>query len=179
MLPARAMEGAAWPMHGPPKLFLAQNTTTAPACKSQWSGAARSFESSGLRLTPLRVRVLEEIASSHHAVGAYEILDRLARKGSARLAPISVYRALDALLEAGVVHRLESRNAYFACLVPHAGDRHQIVLACERCGMVAEVPGEAVFQGIAEAARTAGFVPSRSMVEVAGSCGQCSAAARA
>jgi Fur family zinc uptake transcriptional regulator len=139
--------------------------------------AAKSFESSGLRLTPLRVRVLEEIASSHHAIGAYEILDRLARKGSARLAPISVYRALEALLEAGVVHRLESRNAYFACLVPHAGDRHQIVLACERCGMVAEVPGEAVFQGIAGAARVAGFVPSRSMVEVAGSCGQCSASA--
>jgi len=141
--------------------------------------ADHAFESSGLRLTPLRRRVLEEIASSHHAVGAYEILDRLARKGGSRLAPISVYRALDALLEAGIVHRLESRNAFFACLVPHAGDRHQIVLACERCGMVAEVPGEPVFQGIAGAARTAGFVPSRSVVEVAGECGRCSAAASA
>jgi Fur family zinc uptake transcriptional regulator len=141
------------------------------------TSAARAFESRGLRLTPLRVRVLQEIASSHHAIGAYEILDRLARKGGARLAPISVYRALDALLEAGVVHRLESRNAYFACLAPHASDRHQIVLACEHCGMVAEVPGEPVFQGIAGAAQTAGFLPTRSMVEVAGSCSQCSAAA--
>ena len=139
--------------------------------------AAQAFESSGLRLTPLRLRVLEEIASSHHAIGAYEILDRLVRKGGARLAPISVYRALEALLEAGIVHRLESRNAFFACLVPHAGDRHQIVLTCERCGMVAEVSGEAVFQGIAGAARSAGFAPSRSVVEVAGSCERCSAGA--
>jgi len=141
--------------------------------------AARAFEASGLRLTPLRLRVLSEIASSHQAIGAYEILDRLARKGGTRLAPISIYRALDALLGAGVVHRLESRNAFFACVVAHASERNQIVLACERCGMVAEVPGEPVFRGIVGAAETAGFVPSRSVVEVAGSCGRCSAAAGA
>lgn len=141
------------------------------------SRASVAFERSGLRLTPLRRRVLEEIASSHHAVGAYEILDRMARKGGSRLAPISVYRALDALLEAGIVHRLESRNAYFACLVPHSGDRHQIVLACEQCGVVAEVQAESVFLGIAEAARSTGFLPSRSVVEVAGTCKQCSPAA--
>ncbi|HVY43673.1 MAG TPA: Fur family transcriptional regulator [Hyphomicrobiaceae bacterium] len=139
--------------------------------------AVSSFEALGLRLTPLRRRVLEEIAGSHHAIGAYEILERLARKGGARLAPISVYRTLDVLLEAGIVHRLESRNAFFACHAPHSGDRRQIVLACERCGEVAEVPGEPVFDGIAGAARKVGFVPSRSVVEVTGACGRCSVSA--
>jgi Fur family zinc uptake transcriptional regulator len=139
--------------------------------------ATAAFEAKGLRLTPLRQRVLEEIAGSHHAIGAYEILDRLARKGGARLAPISIYRTLDILLDVGVVHRLESRNAFFACHVPHAEDR-RIVLACDTCGTVAEVPGEPVFEGIAGAARTAGFVPSRSVVEVAGACSRCSSAAR-
>lgn len=137
--------------------------------------AAQAFADSGQRLTPLRLRVLEELASSHCAIGAYEILERLARKGGGRLAPISVYRALDALLEAGIVHRLESRNAFFACLVPHPGDRHQVVLSCEHCGVVAEVEGEGVFQSIAGAARTAGFAPKRSVVEVAGACERCHA----
>ncbi len=135
--------------------------------------AGTVFEANGVRLTPLRRQVLEEIASSHSAVGAYDILDRLARKGTKRLAPISVYRALDSLVAAGVVHRLESRNAFFACHAPHASDRRQIVLACEHCGIVAEVVGEAVFQGLAAAAAVAGFTVARPMVEVLGTCQGC------
>ena len=58
--------------------------------------------------------MFEEIAATHASIGAYDILAKLAEKGT-RLAPISVYRAIDALLEAGVIHRLESKNAFFAC----------------------------------------------------------------
>ena len=70
-----------------------------------------------MRLTDLRRRVLAEISGSHRAVGAYDVQQSLAAKGI-RLAPISIYRALDALVAAGIVHRLESRNAYFACRAP-------------------------------------------------------------
>lgn len=162
--------------HG--RVFPGPDHDHGPCLQATLTRAAERFAKRGLRLTPLRLRVLQEIASSHQAVGAYEILERLARKSGPRLAPISIYRALDALLDAGVVHRLESRNAFFACLVPHTERRNQIILACERCGTVAEVPGERVFQGINGAAQTAGFSPSRSVVEVAGSCGRCAAAAR-
>jgi Fur family zinc uptake transcriptional regulator len=134
------------------------------------------FAERRLSLTPLRRRVLEEIAGSHAAVGAYEVLERLAAKDGRRLAPISVYRALDALVAVGVVHRLESRNAFFACHAPHgAGHKRHVILACEVCGTVVEVAGGAVFAGIATAAREAGFVPGRAMVEVIGSCGRCAA----
>jgi Fur family zinc uptake transcriptional regulator len=138
--------------------------------------AQKAFEARGLRLTPLRRQVLEEIAGSHMAVGAYDILDRIARKGARRLAPISVYRALDTLVAAGIVHRLESRNAFFACHAPHASDRRQIVLACERCGVVAEVGDEAVFSGLATAAAAAGFNMARPLIEVLGTCRGCRAA---
>ena len=80
--------------------------------------ATAIFAEKNLRFTDLRRKVFEEIASTQASVGAYEVLDRLAKKGT-RLAPISIYRALDALLEAGVVHRLESKNAYFACRQLH------------------------------------------------------------
>ncbi len=136
--------------------------------------AERAFEDKGLRLTDLRRRVLEEIAGSHHAIGAYDVLERLSRKGT-RLAPISVYRAIDALLSAGIIHRLESRNAFFACHATHTTDRDQIVLACERCGRVAEVPGKPVFDAIASVARNAAFQPGHTVAEVSGVCADCRA----
>ncbi len=146
----------------------------APCVAQALERAQSAFEAKGLRLTELRRRVFEEIAGSHHAIGAYDILERM-RRGGGRLAPISVYRAIDALLSAGVIHRLESRNAFFACHVHHDADRDQLFLACERCGRVAEVPGGPVFNAIACAAEDAHFQPSRTVAEVAGICADCHA----
>ena len=136
--------------------------------------AEMAFAGLGLRLTPLRRRVLEQIAGSHTAVGAYDLLERLTRPGERRLAPISVYRALDSLVEAGIVHRLESRNAFFACHAPHAGDRRQVVLACEACGVVAEMPAHTVFEELGAIARSSRFTPGRMLIEVIGTCEPCS-----
>jgi Fur family zinc uptake transcriptional regulator len=136
--------------------------------------ARKAFENNGLRLTPLREAVFQEIAAAgHRAIGAYEVLDRLARRGE-RLAPISVYRAIDALVAAGIVHRFESRNAFFAC---HAGhEQRQLVLACEKCGSVAEVDGAKVFAAIERTADAASFAASAAkgpVVEVWGLCANC------
>jgi Fe2+ or Zn2+ uptake regulation protein len=91
-----------------------------------------------------------------------------------RRAPISVYRAIDALVAAGIVHRFESRNAFFAC---HSGHEHrQLVLACEACGSVAEVDGSTVFSAIDTTAAGASFEASpavRAVVEVWGRCANC------
>lgn len=135
--------------------------------------AETEFERQGLRLTPLRRHVLEEVAGSHHALGAYDVLERIATKAGRRLAPISVYRALDCLVEVGVVHRLESRNAFFACHARHPAGQRQVVLACEACGVVAEVRAVAVFDGISSASAEAGFTMQRALVEVMGTCAAC------
>jgi Fur family transcriptional regulator, zinc uptake regulator len=136
------------------------------------SRASLAFDTKGLKLTPLRRQVFEEIAGSHDAVGAYDVLDRLARKTGERMAPVSVYRAIDALLEAGVVHRLESRNAFFACHTPHAGKRH-IALICDGCGVVKEVDGTEVFASIDAASAANKFIARATVVEVAGQCRPC------
>ncbi len=146
-----------------------------PCMKQAIDRAQRAFEDKGLRLTDLRRRVFQEIAGSHHAVGAYDILERLGEQGE-RLAPISVYRAIDALLSAGVIHRLESRNAFFACHAAHSDETELLVLACERCSRVAEVAGGPVFDAIAKAARDARFALSRTVAEVSGLCADCQAA---
>lgn len=145
-------------------------------CLDEAMGRARkAFEAKGLRLTPLREAVFQEIAAaSHQAIGAYEVLERMATRGE-RLAPISVYRAIDALVTAGIVHRFESRNAFFAC---HAGhEQRQLVLACERCNAVAEVDGAKVFAAIDKAADAALFstgTGKAAVVEVWGLCANCS-----
>ena len=136
--------------------------------------ATEIFAEKNIRFTDLRRRVFEEIASTQASVGAYEVLDRLAKKGT-RLAPISVYRALDALLEAGVVHRLESKNAYFACSrlhQPRTG-RRPMFMSCEKCGHVFEADGDDIFHAIDDAARNVKFEPRVKFVEVSGTCHDC------
>ncbi len=136
--------------------------------------AELAFAGRGTKLTPLRRQVFAEIAGSHDAVGAYDVLDRLVRKTGERMAPISVYRAIDALLEVGVVHRLESKNAFFACHTPHGGRRH-VALVCEACGRVVEIDGSGVFAAIDTATSGTAFKVMRSIVEVSGVCAACAA----
>ena len=135
--------------------------------------ANQAFTEKSLRFTKLRQDVFEEIAATYTSIGAYDILARLAEKGT-RLAPISVYRAIDALLEAGVIHRLESKNAYFACRrLDHTPGRRPIVLSCENCNAVAEVDSEGIFETIDRIAKAANFQPRVRFVEVLGTCRNC------
>ena len=128
----------------------------------------------GQRLTPLRRQVLETLAESHKTLGAYEIMDRMAEQGP-RPAPITVYRALDFLLENGLVHRIESRNAFLACIGDHpAGGGTTVFLICERCGAVGEANSKAVADTVQSAARAAGFTPKTRVIEITGVCAHCS-----
>jgi len=143
-----------------------------PCLAAARSRAEQAFAACQLRMTDLRRQVFEEIAASHQAIGAYEVLERLANKGT-RLAPISVYRAIDALLKAGIVHRLESRNAYFACHAEHNNGNTSVVMTCEDCGLTAELPNSKVHQAIVAATAEAGFMTHAAVVEVIGRCGHC------
>ena len=135
--------------------------------------AQQAFMEKNLRFTQLRQDVFAEIAATHASIGAYDILARLAEKGT-RLAPISVYRAIDALLEAGVIHRLESKNAFFACRrIEHRTGRRPIFLACENCNGVQEVDSDGIFETIDRLSAAASFQPRVKFVEVSGLCEAC------
>ena len=123
------------------------------------------------RLTPMRRQVLEALLASHRPLGAYEIIERLADKN--RPAPITIYRALDFLRENGLVHRIESRNAFVACVHNHSDGDLVVFLICERCGAVGEAPGGAAAEALKTSARAAGFSPNSPLVEIAGICSHC------
>jgi Fur family zinc uptake transcriptional regulator len=116
--------------------------------------------------------LLEVLLESHKPLGAYEIMDRAAAAGP-RPAPITIYRALDFLRDNGLVHRIESRNAFIACVNNHASGDLVVFLICERCGVVGEAPSAAVAEELRAAARAAGFTPKAPVIEITGVCAHC------
>jgi Fur family zinc uptake transcriptional regulator len=126
----------------------------------------------GERLTPMRRHVLEVLAASHKPIGAYEIIDAVAARAP-RPAPITIYRALEFLTGQGLVHRIESRNAFLACINNHAADAPVVFLICEHCGKVGEAPSAAVAESLNAAAKKAGFSPKSPVIEITGVCRHC------
>lgn len=138
--------------------------------------AERVCSARGQKFTPIRRRVLQALSASHRPLGAYEVIDALAAHGP-RPAPITVYRALDFLMENGLVHRIESRNAFLACAHDHDAAAMVAFLICDRCGSVGEIPATRVAQSLNDAARSTGFAPKLSVVEITGLCAHCQRAA--
>ena len=125
----------------------------------------------GTRLTEQRKDVLASVAESHSAVGAYEIIERMAT-GGARPAPITIYRALDFLLEHDLVHKIESRNAYVACAGVHANNQPTL-LVCEKCGIVDEVVEPSANACLQNIAHAKSFIVNKTVIELSGTCNQC------
>ncbi len=136
--------------------------------------AERVCAEQGRRLTPLRRRVLELVWQSHRPVTAYALLERLVQDGHRAQAP-TVYRSLEFLMESGLVHRVESMNAYLGCNQPWHG--HDVgIFICRVCGDVAELSDTAISRGIERGADRIGFTVESRVVEISGTCRACSGA---
>jgi Fur family zinc uptake transcriptional regulator len=133
--------------------------------------AERVCDARGARLTPIRRRVLEIVWQGHGPVGAYDILEKLSAERR-RAAPPTVYRALEFLSEQGLVHRIESSNAFIGCAQPGEAHRAHFLL-CAECGEGAEVDDLELREALARVARRAGFAVARETVELEGLCSKC------
>lgn len=129
----------------------------------------------GARLTPLRQQVLEEIWSSHISLGAYDLLDRLTVMNGKRVAPPTVYRALDFLLQLGLIHKINSLNTYIGCTNP--SQQHQACLMiCKHCHIVLEINNSGLRTELESSVADSGFLLESSTVEMVGSCPNCTKA---
>ena len=128
----------------------------------------------GARLTSLRRRVLELVWQSHRPVGAYAVLDQLKQERRSA-APPTVYRALEFLLEQGLVHRIQSLNAFVGCAHPNEVHRG-FFLICQDCGDAIEVEDDSVDGAINRSAKRFGFQVQSRTIEAAGICPECKAA---
>lgn len=177
-------------VHGTGARGLAGQGVAGQGVAAALDAAEAAVAARGASLTPLRRQVLALVLESPQPVGAYALLDRLKaeRPGAA---PPTVYRALDFLLEHGLVHKVERLNAFVGCVEPHGagggghahgghahGHPHGFLI-CGTCGTTREVADAAVDRAIAAAAAREGFRPARATVEVEGTCARCSVTAPA
>lgn len=142
-----------------------------PGTRELLSHADTVCRDRGLNLTPLRRRVFEALASSSSPLGAYDLVELLGRER--RVSPISVYRALDFLIESGLIHRIALRNTYLPCHGHHGVDETTVFLVCATCGNVDELASPALARGLDGVARSVDFTPRSRTVELEGECAQC------
>ena len=127
-------------------------------------------------LTRNQLWVLEKLEAAGAPLSAYTLLDQLREKGFR--APLQVYRALDTLMKDGLVHRLESLNAFVACADPHDHAHSMTAFAiCDTCGQVTELSDHDVGHRLEDWVRSTGFAPRKAVIEFRGICARCRAAA--
>ncbi len=132
----------------------------------------------GLQMTALRREVVGIFADAGQPLGAYAIIQKLSESQKRIVAPPTVYRTLDFLVDNGFVVKIESRQAYVACNhLGHDHDHHGIVFSCVKCGRTVEIESRAVDGEVAAIAERLHFKIERKVFEVDGTCAECGIAA--
>ncbi|MES1965809.1 transcriptional repressor [Psychrobacter sp. AH5] len=134
----------------------------------------------GVRFTPLRQQIYKLVLQAKRPVGAYDLITQLQQtrllakdqKQSKNVAPPTVYRSLEFLLEQGLIHQLTSINAYVPCCHPRA-QHAAAFLICEYCQRVQECSSLPVQEMMGFAEQDAGFLVNHSVIELSGRCQAC------
>ncbi|MEM7099152.1 MAG: Fur family transcriptional regulator [Pseudomonadota bacterium] len=126
----------------------------------------------GKRLTPARLTAYAELLASDNPLSAYELMARLEKRERKKIAPLTVYRHLDFLIEVGLAHRIESKQAYIACEHPEHSHESQYLL-CSACGRADELESNQLWNVIEKLMAEQGFSRVDSVVEVTGLCNDC------
>ena len=123
-------------------------------------------------LTKHQALVLGALAREESPASAYTLLAQLQAEGLR--APQQVYRALDKLIEYGLVHRVETMNSFVACAHPHDHQHGLVVFAiCDQCGHVDEFSDSAIERRLSGWSKDNGFRMGAATVELHGQCARC------
>ena len=131
----------------------------------------------GFKFTKKRKQVLSCLLESDKALSAYELADYCKEKFSSHLPAMSVYRILDFLEKAGLVHRLESAQKYVACSHIAENQEHELsqFLICQSCYHVEEISiGKSFMSTLKQSAENVGFKLTKQELELNSLCGGCS-----
>jgi Fur family zinc uptake transcriptional regulator len=136
--------------------------------------AARSaLTDAGEQWTDMRADVFAALAECDRPASAYDLAETVSAVRGKRVAPNSVYRILDLFVRTNLARRVESVNAYIANA--HPGCRHDcIFLICDHCGQAVHIDNDRLTGSLVSAARDAGFADVRPVVELRGTCANCS-----
>ena len=120
-------------------------------------------------LTNKQALVMNLLGKTKGPLSAYAILDQLHDSGFR--GPVQVYRALEKLMELGLVHRLESLNAFVAFqqrTCDHQSKKTIIFTICEICGSVQELVNNGLEHLVRSLEKDIDFLTNRSVIELKG-----------
>jgi Fur family zinc uptake transcriptional regulator len=143
-----------------------------PRTETLLNRAGSICDGRGVRLTDLRRQVLGLILDRESPTGAYDLLDQLrgTRQGAA---PPTVYRALEFLLEQGLIHKLERLSAFVGCIADEDHDHAAQFFICRSCGKVSEIEDHELAHALQDAAKRLGFTVGKATIEAEGQCAAC------
>ena len=150
----------------------ATDKPTDPQVQGALEAAAALCRARGLQFTELRRRLLAALLSTSQPMGAYELMRHLEHTWGRSLVPMTVYRALEFLLDLDLIARIESRNAYVPRLRrdhPHAC----VFFVCMACKTSIEVQNTLIESTLLRSANDMGFQVHHTALELQGVCGQC------
>lgn len=157
------------------RLSLDGHSARPPVIAVTSDRAERALLQRGLQFTPLRRQILDMLIEAGRPLGAYDLLARQRERAGKPFAPTQIYRVLDVLQAAGLIHRLATQGTYVVCDHEHAAGETPVFLVCGACGSVAEAASTAVEQEVEAVAAASGFKPIHPVVEVEGRCAACRA----
>lgn len=140
-----------------------------------WQQARQRCAAANVQLTDKRIKLLEVLLAADRPLSAYELAAAYAQQHSTDLKPMSVYRMLDALVAAHLIHRLASTNTFMICNADdHGADDGVQFLICDSCSQVIETPlGKSMSSTMDSNAKKAGFAILHHQVELHGVCQRC------
>ena len=115
-------------------------------------------------------RIFNHLKKTKQPLSAYEILEDMRSEGVA--AATTVYRALEKLHSVGLIHRIESLNAWTICCGSH-NEKTPIFEIRNDCGIVKEHLDENLTKNINDLSKKTGFTPNNPVLEIHGRCGEC------
>jgi Fur family transcriptional regulator, zinc uptake regulator len=162
--------------HGPADAALADHEQGPPSpedIERSLEVADEYCQARGERLTPIRRKVLGLLLATGRATKAYALLDQM-RDMHPGSAPPTVYRALDFLLSANLIHRIETINAFAVCHdLTHC--QHGILIVCQECGKVEELHEPRLRKTLMAQVKQSGYRLSGEEIELKGLCPECQA----
>ena len=153
---------------------MAQKKSSSLAVKRR--AASRETPSSGgVKANDALVQAV--LGAAKKPMTAYDILAQLKPRGIS--GPPTVYRALDNLMKAGQVHRIQSLNAFVLCKREEGctHTHHNTFMLCGECGETQEIHDDRVSMLIEELSKTRQFFVQQESLEIIGKCHHCSVGA--
>jgi Fur family ferric uptake transcriptional regulator len=142
-------------------------------CKMDWPRQAQQrLHDAGYRAGAARARLIEHLATQSCCQSAQEIHAELAARKH-RIGLASVYRALDTLVEFGLVQRVDIGDG-IARYEPTRGEReHHHHLVCGECGKVEPFVDSRLEQAIDAVEEQSGYAIVGHEVVLRGACSDC------